>query len=287
MPNVIKKIFSLKSPLIRLLIFVGVIITTIGIAQSPQIIHQHRGSDAALLFSILVAVAGLVLYCLLARSIEKRLLTEWSLNHSVRDFATGSGIGFLLFSLSILLLVIIDVANVDYVGNSRATIHALAGSLLAAVLEETLMRGIVFRIVEEYLGSWIALVISASMFGALHALNPGATVISSVAIALEAGVLLAAVYMSMRTLWMPIGLHFGWNFTEGGIFGASVSGGDGSGLMQTHLQGQDLLTGGAFGPEASMITVLVCFAAALCFLALAIKRQRVFPPFWRTHINRV
>ncbi len=97
------------------------------------------------------------------------------------------------------------------------------------------MRGVLFRIVEESLGSWIALALSAALFGALHAFNPGATLTSSIAIALEAGVLLAAVFMVTRRLWMVIGLHTAWNFTEGGVFGASVSGGDAHGMLASQF----------------------------------------------------
>ena len=66
-------------------------------------------------------------------------------------------------------------------------------------------------------------------------------------IVLEAGVLLGLAYAATRSLWLPIGLHFGWNFTEGGIFGASVSGRAYHGMFKFSLSGSDILTGGAFG----------------------------------------
>jgi membrane protease YdiL (CAAX protease family) len=71
----------------------------------------------------------------------------------------------------------------------------------------------------------IALLVSAAVFGRVHAGNPGASWVSSLSIALESGVLLGLAYAATRSLWLPIGLHFGWNFTAGGIFGAAVSGG--------------------------------------------------------------
>jgi hypothetical protein len=102
--------------------------------------------------------------------------------------------------------------------------------------------------------------------------NPGATVVSGLGNALVAGVRLAASYMLVRNLWLPIGLHFGWNFTESGIFGSVVSGNPFKGLWSTTLTGPDLLTGGGFGPEASIVAVVVCAAAALVILGLAIRR---------------
>jgi hypothetical protein len=134
-------------------------------------------------------------------------------------------------------------------------------------------RGALFRIVEEGFGTTSALITSAVVFGLLHALNPGATVISTTAIALEAGVLLGAAYALTRNLWFPIGLHFGWNFTEGGIFGVSVSGGPtGKGILSVALAGRPLLTGGNFGPEASVIAIAVCLAAGIALLLLTVRR---------------
>jgi hypothetical protein len=92
--------------------------------------------------------------------------------------------------------------------------------------------------------------------------NSGATTVSTVAIALEAGVLLGAAYAACGSLWLPIGLHFGWNFTEGGVFGVAVSGRKaGAGIVNMPLSGSALWTGGQFGPEASLVAVAVCLVA--------------------------
>src|SRR6185437_145917 len=152
-------------------------------------------------------------------------------------------------------------------------IPALAGSMLAAVGEELAFRGGAFRVLEDSLGTMGALAGSAALFGLLHAVNPGATVVSSAAIALEAGVLLGAAYALTRNLWLPIGIHLGWNFTEGGIFGVSISGGAAAkGLFSVSLVGHTLLTGGQFGPEASIVAIVVCLALAAVLLVLAVQR---------------
>ncbi len=94
----------------------------------------------------------------------------------------------------------------------------------AAVTEELMFRGLLFRLVERGLGTYIALALSGAVFGAVHLLNQDATLVGGVAIAIEAGGMLAAAYAATRSLWLPIGLHFGWNFAESGIFGTEVSG---------------------------------------------------------------
>ena len=111
--------------------------------------------------------------------------------------------------------------------------------------------------------------------------QPGATVVSTLAIALEAGVLLAAAFMLTRRLWMAIGLHAAWNFTEGGVFGASVSGGTPYGLLRSRFTGAPLLSGGAFGPEASIVAVVLCLSAGIAFCVYARRRGRFIVPFWR------
>src|SRR5262249_39839900 len=119
----------------------------------------------------------------------------------------------------------------------------------------------------------------SSVFGLLHAANPGATVVSTVAIALEAGALLGMAYAASRSLWLPIGLHFGWNFTEGGLFGAAVSGGHSQGVINSTIAGPALVTGGLFGPEASVIAVAVCLFATVVLSVSAVRRGRWRP--WR------
>jgi membrane protease YdiL (CAAX protease family) len=142
-------------------------------------------------------------------------------------------------------------------------------------MEELLFRGFVFRVLRDVTGMWIALAISAALFGFLHAANPGATAFSSVAIALEAGVLLAVAYAATNRLWLPIGIHAGWNYAEGTIFGTAVSGGVvKSTFLHATLTGNSLWTGGAFGVEASIVAIPVCLAAA-ALLALRVKRERL------------
>ena len=145
---------------------------------------------------------------------------------------------------------------------------------LPGFTEELLFRGILFRWIEEFAGSWAALVVTSALFGLAHILNPGATWFSSFAIAVEAGLLLGAVYMLTRSLWMPIGLHAAWNFAEGPIFGVPVSGSPADGALRASIAGPPILSGGPFGLEGSVIAVLSQRLAGLGFLCLALKRGR-------------
>jgi hypothetical protein len=98
------------------------------------------------------------------------------------------------------------------------------------------------------------------------------------AIAIEAGILLALAYALTRNLWLAVGIHMGWNFTEGSIFGAEVSGTkEAHSLLSAPRTGPELLTGGAFGPEASILSLVACLIVAAAF-ALMIRRRGAWRP---------
>jgi hypothetical protein len=223
---------------------------------------------------LLLAAILLGIYTALVRSLERRPARE--LEPRVIQAIAGIILGMALFSSVFGLLHVVGVAR--WQGLSAAgfdVIPMLAVGIMAAVGEELAFRGGLFRILEESLGTGTALALSAALFGLLHALNAGATVVSTIAIALEAGVLLGAAYALTRNLWFPIGLHFGWNFTEGGIFGTSVSGGSAAkGIFSVSLSGPNLLTGGKFGPEASVIAIAVCLATAIVLILFVARNGR-------------
>ena len=157
----------------------------------------------------------------------------------------------------------------------------LVSAIGTAVIEEILLRGIVFRITESALGTWIALVLSSMLFGLLHLMNPQATLQGAVAIIFEAGVLLGAAYVLTRRLWLPIGIHAGWNFTQGGIFGVAVSGHRSEGVLEGTLTGPEWLSGGSFGAEASVVAVVLGIALGTALVVMARRRGHLIAPYWR------
>lgn len=271
-----------RTPLLRLLIFFTVLLAAyIGAQLGWQWAMRHAAPGhrdwVSLGSAVLLAAILLSVYVVLVRSLERRATRE--LEPRIPHAIAGIVLGLALFSSVFGLLQVIGVAQ--WRGISAAgfdVIPMLSVAIVAAVGEELACRGALFRILEESFGTSMALALSAALFGLLHALNSGATVVSTVAIALEAGVLLAAAYALTRNLWFAIGLHFGWNFTEGGIFGASVSGGATThGIFSVSLSGPSLLTGGKFGPEASVIAIAVCLAVAIVLLLFAVRNGRWTP----------
>jgi len=125
---------------------------------------------------------------------------------------------------------------------------------IVAWWEELVMRGYVFRNLIAGVGLTWAIVLSSLIFGFTHALNPNATLLSSVLIAIITPQLIYA-YLRTGQLWMPIGLHLGWNFFQASIFGFAASGQDSPSLIQQSPIGPEWLSGGAFGAEGSILIV--------------------------------
>lgn len=195
-----------------------------------------------------------------------------------RDIVFGLLLGAGLITLVILELTAAGFYRIVAVRVSRDLGYAALLLLADAVLEELLFRGVIFRLIEEWAGTWIALAASAVLFGLAHAANPGATWFSSLAIALEAGVLLGAAFVVTRNLWFPIGLHFAWNFFEGPVFGSEVSGHQFlASAVVSQIAGPALLTGGRFGPEAGLFALVTCLVAAVALLAYAARRSLIVP----------
>jgi CAAX protease family protein len=251
----------------------------LGLLFGTQVLIRGRVTETGA--SVILSAVIFSAYLAGMRWIEGHQPPELALKCGVSEFAGGLGLGIALFSSVMALLWIVG----DYYPTGHGSASGLATGALTALMvgigEETLVRGFVFRIVEIAGGTWIGVVVSSALFGAGHAFNPGATVLSSIAIALEAGLLLAAAYVVTGRLWFPIGLHAAWNFTEGSLFGMSVSGyATTPGLLAGTLKGSVILTGGAFGPEASIFAVAVCLGVAVLLLWRTVQLHRMKAPIW-------
>jgi membrane protease YdiL (CAAX protease family) len=265
----------LAFPLVRIVLIA--IVFAIPLTLVVLIPRGHHSIWIAVAIAWFLAAAIASSIALVERVTTGRGLSEvgFAPADAVRDLVLGVIAGAALFSIVVLELALGGHYRVSAVNITADLAVAVLLLLPGAALEEMLFRGVLFRLIEEWAGSWV---VSAVLFGAAHAANPGATWVSTVAIALEAGVLLAAAYMVTRTLWFPIGLHFGWNFFEGPVYGTQISGGHltGSALVG-HVSGPAWLTGGTFGPEAGVPAIVTCVIAAAGLLAYASSRGEIRP----------
>lgn len=197
------------------------------------------------------------------RFLDRRSVTSLGLafnRPALRDVLVGIGIAALMMGLIYLLEVGAGwLTFTGFAWESADWFENLGGMawwgllfLFVGFYEELFSRGYQLQNLEEGFNLFWAVVLSSGFFGWLHILNPGSTWVSTLGVA-AAGVFFAFVYLRTRQLWLPIGIHIGWNFFEGPVFGFQVSGMETPRMLQHVIDGPEIWTGGAFGPEAGLI----------------------------------
>ena len=271
-------------PLIRIVLFAAGIggalwlvrLVTGGLAGALGAWWPNAAANVALsLLAVHFVYRGLTVL------LEGRSADELAGSGAPSETAAGAVIGAGLLALTVAFVATLDYYHVEGTGAWTALLIAFGIAATSGYIEEVVFRGVLFRIVEESLGTWAAFAVSVTFFGAAHLSNPNATLYGAAAIGIEAGVLLGAAYILTRRLWLAIGIHFGWNFMQAGVFGPNLSGHEVGSLLQSRLSGPDLLSGGALGVEGSLFAVLVCGALSVLFLMKARRRGQFVPPFWR------
>ncbi len=266
---------SKKRPLwIWILLFI--VAAFLSIIGYGLLISGYQGADYFAHPSLTVVAAAIILglYALFVRWIERHWPADLPLGKLVLHTLLGILVGFIIMVLVVSTIVAMGDATVTWKGFSvEKQFNVFMMFLAVAVGEEMIFRGVIFRWIDERWNTWVALLISAILFGWMHISNDNATWWSSLAIAVEAGLLLGAAYKWSGSLWVPIGIHWAWNYTQGNIFGLAVSGSDaGETMLTTIVNGPDIITGGAFGPEASIISVILGTFFTIVFLANCYRR---------------
>ena len=264
---------------VRLILGFFFLVFVLGFGQLAVLLSGENG-PLSVLAALVAAAVTLLAYVGFVRLLERRPVRELALPGAAREFLAGVALGALLFSVTIGVIALLGHYHVTGANPWTVILPVLAISITSGIGEELLFRGLVFRILEETLGSLWALAISGLIFGLLHLANPNATLQAGLAIAIEAGLLLGAVYMLTRRLWLAMGLHLAWNLTQGGVYGVAVSGNEMQGLLESTLSGPAWLSGGAFGAEASVVAVVVCLALSAVVLWRVRQRGQWVAPFW-------
>ena len=270
-------------PLVAMLIGAAVIMVGIAIAVIIDrfVLPRIPGLTREMSFELIASATLIILYKLVIRRLGEYPRDDLRLTGSLRPLLGGLAGGFVVFALAVAIAAAIGIYRVTGEGDLTGLLPALLGpGIFAAVSEEMLFRGVLFRWLEEFGGSWAALLLTSAFFGAAHLANPNASILAAAGIAFEAGVLLGGAYMLTRSLWLPMGIHAAWNFTQGEIFDIPVSGVNAHGLLTARLSGPPLLTGNGFGLEASPIAISVATAAGVSLVVLAVRRGQLVQPWW-------
>ena len=260
---------------------IAIVCFAVGKLCAKYFLPPTPGLSPGLRFDLVSVPLLILAYELVIRRLGERRRDDYRDPKAFRNLGLGLGAGFLLFSLAVGVAALIGDYRITGQGDASGLLAALIGpALFAAVSEELIFRGIMFRWLEEFGGSWMALLLTSALFGVSHLANPGATWIAAVGIAFEAGVMLGAAYMLTRSLWLPMGIHAAWNFAQGELYDIPVSGNPVHGLVTARLSGPPLLTGGGFGLEASIVAIVPATSFGLWLLWLAIRRGELMKPWW-------
>lgn len=273
-------------PLVRMIALILLIVLAItGINSLFMFLTSDlSGSTYKILKYLLHITNTLVIYFIYSafiRYTEKRRLYELSGTSAISETFTGIFIGASLIGITVIILALSGFYRITDFNSAIAIPDGFFRFGFGAFFEELLFRLIIFKLIEEFVGSWISLLISSALFGFAHMFNENATIWSAVAITIEAGVLLAAAFMLTRRIWLALGLHFGWNFMQASVLGITTSGISFNGLVETEITGPVWITGGDFGVEASVITVVLGLVIAIYLLKNALDDGQLVLPMWK------
>jgi membrane protease YdiL (CAAX protease family) len=257
-----------------LLLFVLFTLVYAGAQTVANPMFKNGGHLREVLEVLAICCAGFGLYGGLVWLAEGRWPQELDLRRMPAELAMGLVVGALMLSAAVGGLYLLGVYEITGPRASSAW-STVAMAIESGFMEELIMRAILLRLLMRAFGIWPALVAQAALFGAAHLANPNATPVAAVAIAVEAGLMLAGFYLLTGRLWMSVGVHAAWNFTQGWVWGASVSGipVTESWLVSKPKPGaSEFLSGGAFGPEASLPAMIVGTLVAIVVLWMAWKK---------------
>ena len=262
---------ALRHPLARVL--AASLAMFLALALSFALMEALLPKDKLVAWPNLVAALACALgYWAYVNRVERRKVAELSGSGALAEWALGAGLGVLLGLLTLAPLGGLGVYRIEGLGDSFSLLKQIPEMLLVSVFEELLIRGVIFRIAEQAWGSRRALVLSTAVFVAAHL--PGEISMMGVLVTAAASLAFTAAYQLSRRLWLPMGMHFAWNYLFSAVFSVPVSGHEAKGWLHGSMSGPDWLSGGAYGVEASATALLVWALAAALLLRRAYARGR-------------
>ena len=218
---------------------------------------------------LIMLVIALLLTLVFRKLIDRKSFRSigWPIKKFIADTPVGILIAAVLIAIGSFILSRMNLVdfNAGELGLSGVLLFFLF-FLVQSTFEEVIFRGYILNNLMDSMNKYLALLISALVFAFAHWGNPSFDALPKINLVL-AGILLGATYIFTRNLWFPIGLHLGWNFFQGPIFGYEVSGHDTDSVFEQDMLKNNALTGGDFGFEGSILaTILMVITTAAIIL---------------------
>ena len=263
---------ALRHPLARML--AASLAIFLALALSFSLMEALLPKDTRIAWPNLVGALACALgYWAYVNRVERRAVTELSASGALAEWTRGAGLGLLLALLTLAPLWGLGAYRIEGFGDSFPLLKQIPEMLLVSVFEELLIRGVIFRIAEQAWGSRRALLLTTVLFVVGHL--PGDINLMGVLVTAAASLAFSAAYQLSRRLWLPIGMHFAWNYLFSAVFSVPVSGHEAKGWLHGSMSGPEWLGGGAYGIEASATALLVWAVTS----ALLLRRAHTLGQF--------
>jgi uncharacterized protein len=266
-------------PVTKIIIGIAIcFLTLVGVQNfitKPLFHYLLESKEIADTLTNYLSVAVLLLsYWTVYRIYEKREITELSLKYLPKEFAGGLLAGFFLLSLVILILYLLGYYNASGISNFSFFLAPLSILVIAALLEEIVFRLIIYRILEEWMGTYRALILSSILFTIPHLFNNDVNVLTVLFLFLF-GFAHGIMFNYTKRMWLPFAFHLGWNLSQP-FYGSNLSGiKDFEPVIKGQFNGPRLLTGSGFGIEDSLLSILVLIIGSAIFLFYSTRNGKI------------
>ncbi|MDM8160735.1 type II CAAX endopeptidase family protein [Labilibaculum sp. K2S] len=229
-----------------------------------------------LIMQALSTFGTLLIIWIFTRFIDRKKMIDlgFSFQKRTKDILYGLLAGFIMMGAGSLILYFSGNLTFDSITfNLLGLAQSVVLFILVSINEEIFVRGYLLRNFMGSMNRYAALILSSLIFMALHLMNPNVSIVGLTNIFL-AGLLLGIGYIFTKNLWFPLALHFSWNFFQGPIFGYEVSGTNSTSLISHSIHGNEMLTGGQFGLEGSILATILCSLGIVLFW-MVYKKQNI------------
>lgn len=218
-------------------------------------------------------------YVIFVRYYEKRELTELSRDNMRKEIAVGIISSIFLITIVFVTLFIMGYYSITSFNMNFSFFEVFAFILALALIEELMFRGFLYRLTEESIGTNLAILISALIFGMVHITNDNVNVITIISPTFG-GLLLSVMYSYRQCLWLPISFHAFWNYSQI-IYGSKVTGDDYGTFAEAKFEGPELFIGKEFGIENSILVLLVVLIPTIILYVDLSRKNLLKLPYWK------
>lgn len=270
-----KALLYYTMPVAKLVVFLGCLIICalpVGLFQLIPLIHNLNDKYATVVIESLLMVSIFGALVMITKLYNPSTIDSFFISSrgALKEILKGTVFGLIILAICAGLLVLTGNVSLSLGKISFAIfLFYILYFLVVALFEELFSRTYILFVFAESYPLAIAVIINGLLFGCLHALNPGFTWLAMINITL-AGMLFSMFTLYHRSISWAVGIHLGWNFAQGILFGYKVSGGDTPSLLVAKPIGVYYLSGGEFGIEGSFICTIVLFVTII-YLAMKYK----------------